>query len=471
MASSILTRLYQAAPYWAQRMMMNAYALRVRRHRYGTPMEDALEQMLRHDHWSELERMDYQMRRLKAVVHRAYASSDYYREVMDSEGVHPEDIRSLSDLTRLPLLTKEIIREQGQRLLTSTASPRGALHGHTSGTTGSPLSLWYDRGTCIVNNAADARQKAWAGMKPSDWIGLLLGRVVVPTSRRHPPFWQVNYVLGQVWFSAFHMDQENLDLYEQEVRRRGLRYLEGYPSTLYILARHLVRSGRTISMEAIFSSSETLHDVQREIIEEAFEAPLYDFYGQAERVIFATECEHHTGKHLAEDYGITEIVDESGRPVPDGEEGYLVGTSLHNEYMPMIRYRMSDVSAIIAEPCPCGRTSRRIRSVTTKAEDIVVTPEGRLVSPSVLTHPFKPFDQLLESQIIQERRDHLTVKLVPSSDFTGEHERQLLKGLRERVGKDVEIDVEVVDRIPREASGKFRWVISKVSPDLQMRWD
>ena len=139
--------------------------------------------------------------------------------------------------------------------------------------------------------------------------------------------------------------------------------------------------------------------------------------------------------------------------------------------MPMIRYRTADVSAISTDACSCGRSLRRIRTVTTKAEDIVVTPDGRMVSPSVLTHPFKPLDQIVKSQIVQDRLDHLIVKLVPSAEFTPEEERSLVRSLRERLGPGMTIDVRLVDDIPREPSGKYRWVISHVDHSCAVPWE
>lgn len=223
-------------------------------------------------------------------------------------------------------------------------------------------------------------------------------------------------------------------------------------------------------MKAVFTSSETLHDTQRQAIEAAFHAPIFDFYGHAERVIFAAECHVHDGKHLAEDFGFVEIVDDRGEPVPEGEHGYLVGTSLHNRAMPMIRYRTGDVSRIIPGDCPCGRTHRRIVSVTTKAEDIVLTPDGRLISPSILTHPFKPFHGLRASQIIQESVDRIRVRLVPSESFDEPDREKLRLALEERLGPGMSIEFEIVDEIPREASGKFRWVISRIPHAARFEW-
>src|SRR5437879_12548261 len=114
---------------------------------------------------------------------------------------------------------------------------------------------------CIANNVADWRQKRWGGMGRRDWCGMLLGRVVVPIATRRPPFWRANYLHRQLWFSSFHMSESNLGAYVREMRRRRLQFLEGYPSTLYILASYLQRRGERLPLRAVFSSSRTLHAV------------------------------------------------------------------------------------------------------------------------------------------------------------------------------------------------------------------
>ncbi len=355
--------------------------------------------------------------------------------------------------------------------MTSRRPQRGWLHGHTSGTTGSPLGIWYDRWTCIMTNAVDRRQKIWGGMREEDWVGLFLGRIVVPPLHDDGRYWRVNHVQRQVWFSSFHMSDDRLPAYVSEIRRRGLRFLEGYPSTLYILARYLLDRGERLGMQAVFTSSETLHEVQKEAIRGAFECEIFDFYGHAERTIYAGDCEVHEGRHIAEEYGFVEVVDATGQPVAPGETGYLVGTSLHNTAMPMIRYRTGDLSRIEEGTCACGRTSRRIAAVTTKAEDIVVTLDGRMISPSILTHPFKPLHGLVKSQIVQETDDLVRVRLVSGSHFDQDDRATLTAALEERLGPGMTVVIDEVDDIPNEASGKFRWVISKVDHTRRFKWD
>jgi phenylacetate-CoA ligase len=228
----------------------------------------------------------------------------------------------------------------------------------------------------------------------------------------------------------------------------------------------LLKNGLKFPLKAVFTSSETLLPSQREVIEEAFQCKVFDFLGMAERVVFATECQAHNGYHINSDYALNEIVDSDGKPVSDGQVGYIVGTSLRNFGMPFIRYLTSDVSSIIKEPCSCGRLLPRLAPVTTKDEDLIITPEGRIIASSVLTHPFKPLKTIIESQIIQESVDELVVKIVKAANFMPSEGEQLVSGLRERLGNGIKIRLEFVDTIPRTAAGKLRWVISKVRPPL-----
>jgi len=465
---SFTDRVYRGSPAWAQVLLLNAYAWRLKRERFGAEFRALLAAWEDSQWWSSERIREQQDERLRLIVQIAADRVPFYGRRWAEHGVRISQIQGASDLPQLPTITKADIRGAGDDLLSES---RGQLtHGHTSGTTGSPLSLWYDRPMVIASNAADWRQKRWAGLELGDWCALFLGRVIVPVDAKRPPFWRANSVQKQLWCSSFHLDEATLPLYVAEIRRRGIQFLEGYPSTLFIVARHLLRRGDRLRVRAVFTSSETLHAAQRDALTAAFECPVFDFYGHAERVIFAGECDRHGGKHLFDEYGVTEIVDDSGAEVPDGMPGMLTGTTLWNRGMPLIRYRTGDLSIRNSERCPCGRGLGRLADVATKAEDIVVTPDGRYVSPSVLTHPFKPFDQLLKSQIIQDAPDHVLVKLVPSADFSDDHRRELEAGLQLRLGQAMKVETQIVDEIPSEPSGKFRWVICRVPHACTVDW-
>ena len=189
---------------------------------------------------------------------------------------------------------------------------------------------------------------------------------------------------------------------------------------------------------------------------------MFDYYALAERTVFATECERHEGHHLCMEYGISEILDEKNEPLPKGKIGKLVGTSLHNFGMPLIRYVTNDMTALRDHACSCGRGLELMDDVTTKAEDTLTLKDGRLISPSVLTHPFKPMNSVEESQIIQKEHDRIVIKIVPRKDYTEADTAHLIREMKIRLGNEVRVEIEMVERLERSGSGKFRWVISEV---------
>ncbi len=454
--------IYDKAPYGVQNILLNLYALGIHRERYGKPFTLAFEE-LQQTQWFSPEKIHlYQAERLRSLVKHAYETVPFYQKRYDEHGVRPEDIKDLTDLSRLPILTREDVRTAGNTLISSRFSKRNLFHGHTSGTTGSPLSCYWDKQTCVYNNATDWRQKLWAGVKYGDGIALFLGRTIVPTAKTHPPFWQHDRIHNMLWMSSFHLSEEHLPHHLSKLRQFHPVAIEGYPSTTYILARYLKNIGQTFPVKAVFTSSETLLPQQRTLIEESFQAPVFDFFGMAERVAFATQCAEVHEYHLNFEYAVNEIIDSNHNLVEPGQEGYLVGTSLLNFGMPFIRYKTSDITAINTERCTCGRHMPRFKGVTTKDEDIVVTPEGKLISSSVLTHPFKPLDAVQESQIIQEKIDFLRIKIVRGENYSEADSAHLISALQERVGSRMHIKLEFVENIPRTKSGKFRWVISKI---------
>ena len=466
----MLQDIYNHSPYYIQRLLLNLFAAKVHKQRYGQQFKKVLSELDKTQHYSEDQIIEYQTRKFIDIVTHAYQTAPYYKQLFNSHGIKPSDIQSLDDAKKIPLLTKDDIKCNFNDLISTSYKRNELAMGGTSGTTGTPLKVLWDKNTCIYTNAVDWRQKAWGGVHYGDRIAQLLGRPIVSVKRNKKPFWQTDHIHNQLWMSSFHLNDENLIHYIAKLSAYKPAAIEGYPSTLYILAEYMNRNNIVIPMKAAFSSSETLLPFQHEAITRAFACELFDFYGLAERVVFATECEFHDGKHLNFEYGFTEIVDHDGDPVSHGDKGYLVSTSLQNYGMPIIRYKTTDITRFKPGTCRCGRHMPKIENITTKAEDIVVTPSGKMISASILTHPFKMVNGINKSQIIQEQPNSITLKLVTDSRYNNNEEKSLLDNFRYRVGDDVDITIEQVSDIARTKSGKYRWVISKV-PKGQLNKD
>ncbi len=460
-----LIKIYNNSPVFLQNILLTSYSTVLDRKRYGGNF-DFYRKFLDKTQWyTKKELEEYQYTQLKKLIKHAYETVPYYRRIFKKYKLKPTDIKSLADLPKLPVLTRNDVKNNTQQLISTAFKPSQLTYGHTSGTTGSPLQLYYDSAKVNVSYAALDRQYQWAGGHLSrfgDRIAVARGNVIVPLSQRKPPFWRQNHLHNQLLLSSFHLSKKNLPYYFEKLEDFQPKIIDGYPSTLYILAKYLKNNSKKFPLKAVISASETLYDFQRKIIEESFQCKIFDYYTLAEWVVYATECEKHEGHHLNSEYGITEIVDKNNLPLPDGDTGKIVGTSLHNFGMPMIRYLTNDMTAIRKNQCSCGRGLPLMEDVTTKAEDTLTLKDGRLISPSVLTHPFKPLHSVEESQIIQKDYDRVVIKIVPRNDFSDADEHHLITELKARIGSETKINVVIVDSLPRTSSGKFRWVISEV---------
>lgn len=460
--NALLSALYERSPIAVQNAMISVYGRRLLRERMDPDFEATLAWLDETDRWPAERHAAYQRERLRHVVEHAWANVPFWRRTMEARGLRPADIATIDGLRKLPVLRREEVHRHFEEMRSRAARRRDLVLGHTSGTTGSPLEFWWDHRVCVWNNALEYHYRSWAGARFGDLTATLLGNVIVPLRQRRPPFWRFCEPWKRVFFSSFHLEPGHLPSYVAELRALGRVWLEAYPSTAYVLAQFLEETDDELELAGVLLSSETLTPAVREVIERRFRARAWDSYSMSERVIFAGECELHSGQHLFPAFGIVEVLDENDEPVPPGRVGRLVATGLQNLAMPLLRYDTGDVGGFDIEPCACGRTYPKLLPIMTKAEDIVVTPEGRYVSSSVLTHPFKPMVNIVKSQLVQPEVGRLTVRIVRRPSYTERDSRVLVEGLRQRLGPRIRIDLEFVDDIARSARGKYRWVVSRV---------
>lgn len=464
--NSALERLYARSPRFLQTLMGYAYGYALHKLRYGKTYNATLREIKPSEWYGKDQLIDLQTRLLKNLIAHAYRYVPYYRETLDGLSIKPEDITSLDDLKKLPILEKSEVKKEPLRFVAQCFDVDELTVNHTSGTTGTPLDLYFDNNSIQRNWAFyEARVRNWAGVTVRDRKAMFGGRVIVPKERRRRPFWLYNPAERQLYFSSYHLNPDFLPYYVDELDEFKPKFLVGYTSSIYVIAKFIKENHIRISNppKSVLVTSETLFEAQRETIEDTFGCKVYDGYGGGERVALITECAQGS-LHMSPEYGIVEFLDQAGNPVKAGEAGEMVCTGLINWAMPLIRYRVGDMAVPSDKPCSCGRAFPVVDKIVGRVDDILVTPDGGWVGR--LDPVFKGLHGVREAQIIQEWITEVRVLVVPESDFSFEVKSLLVQNLKGRLGQRVRVRVEIVDAIPRTSSGKFRSVISKVSDPL-----
>jgi phenylacetate-CoA ligase len=454
---------YCRSPIFIQNAAVSAFGAARRAIRNGRAFRSALDELLKSQWYSAGELEELQREKLSLLIRHCYERVPYYRSLMKELGLTPQDVRSPADLAKLPYLTKETLRTRADEFIAEGLRKSSLYVGETSGTTGTPLTLYRDKDNVILEQASIWRHWRIAGLDMWEPRATLRGDPVVPVAQMRPPYWRTNPAENQLIMSSFHLSRSTAKDFAAVLRDFGPRALQAYPSSVYFLAREMLDLGEKASIDYIFTGSEPVYPGQRETIEEVLEGRVFDFYGVAERVAFAMECPEHRGLHVAPEYGIVELAD----PLEPHAEGLyeIVGTGLNNLAMPLIRFRTGDLTTRLdTEPCPCGRNMPIIAAIETRAGDMIITPEGRHITYSGLTHSFMGLANIKRSQLVQETVDRLKVRVVPGATFSSTDRDKLIAGLRAYLGEAIRIDLELVEDIPREPSGKYRWVVSRVNP-------
>ncbi len=457
-----LLDLYHRLPYGGRCLAASLNGFYLRWSRYGAVTSRLVGEAVERERWDGRRWQQFHQAALTALLQRAVARVPYYRRYW-----RRRPRRDWIDLCNWPILTKETVRRDPRAFLADDCRPWQMHSVHTSGSTGTPLSLWRSRSATMRWYALfEARARAWNAVSRHDPWAILGGQLVAPIERRRAPFWVWNAGLKQLYLSSYHLAPANAAAYLEAMVRHRIRYLLGYPSAMAALAQLAEEQQLAAPRLAVaLTNAEPLYPRQRRAIESAFGCPVRETYGAAEVACSASECPHGN-LHLWPEVGHLEVV-TAGRdePLPPGETGRLIVTGLLNADMPLIRYEIGDRGSLapVAAECACGRRLPILAAVEGRDDDVVVTPDGRRVGR--LDPVFKADLPIREAQIVQESRTRVTLRLVPAPGYGPEVAAELEGAMRHRLGPEMEIAVEEMEQLPRGAGGKLRAVVSRISEE------
>ncbi|RII27482.1 MAG: capsule biosynthesis protein CapK [Geobacter sp.] len=417
---------------------------------------------IEHMHCLPIEKArEEQLQRLRTIVRHAYAQSDYYHERFDESGITPDKIEKLSDLQYLPLLTKDDIRANKERMTAHNIPKTNLVQKKTSGSTGVSVELYMDKDSGEWKRAVTIVYDRWAGWDIGERVGAIWGN---PECYQNWRMYLRNMLLTRhCYLDTLKMDEQSMLFYHSTLLKKKPTILFGHAHSLFLFARFMEQKGLSdIKPKGIISTCMVLHEFERETIERVFGCRVTNRYGCEEVSLIACECTEGN-MHINCDTLIVEFIRDD-KPVPAGEPGSIVVTDLTNYGMPMIRYKVGDVGILSATTsCACGCTYPIIESLEGRVADYVVTPNGSYISGISLTENFAMYlPGVKQMQIVQERIDFLVFRIVKGELFTEQTVQTVNHLAHERFGDQMNWQIEYADSIQSEKSGKYRFCISKL---------
>lgn len=402
-----------------------------------------------------------QLKRLRSVVQHAFQQTDYYHDRLVEAGISPDCIKTLSDLQRLPLLTKEDIRFNKLRMVSRLTEVNKLIPGKTSGSTGISLEFFQDEGSQQWKRGATVAYDRWSGWDMGERVGAIWGN---PECYQNWRLYLRNILRNRhIYLDTLKMDEQSMLLYHSTLMKKKPAILFGHAHSLFLFARFMEQKGLSgIYPRGIISTCMVLHDFERQCIERVFGCRVTNRYGCEEVSLIACECPEGN-MHLNCDSLIVEFI-RNGKPVSPGEPGAIVVTDLTNYGMPFIRYKVGDVGVPSAKTsCTCGCTYPILESLEGRVADYVVTPDGNFISGISLTENFAMrLPGVKQMQIVQERIDYLIFRIVKGESFETQTERDIYGLARERFGDGMDCNIEYCESIQSETSGKYRFCVSKI---------
>ena len=405
--------------------------------------------------WDRARLVDLQNRRLQETLRAAYRETRFYGDLYEGADIDLRDIQAVSDLPKLPIVTKDLLREAS--IDSFNRKPKGRVHAlHTSGSTGKPLKVVVDEETMSISRALMMLRATFSGWRPGEsylQTGVSPKRGLVKAVK--------DWLLRVTYVSAFDLSDRALDRCLDIIERQSHRYVMGYAASLYMLASRAREVGFNWQLRGAVSWGDNLFPHYRSTIEQQFRCRVTDTYGCGEGIQVSAQCEHGA-YHIFMPHVVVEYV-RDGQPVAPGELGEVLLTRLNPGVMPLIRYSIGDVArGDTSTSCPCGRGLATMRSIEGRSTDIVVTPCGNRLIVHFFTGIFEYAKSISTFQVLQSERDSITVKVVPRGQFDSQEWAGICDEIREKGGGDLKINLELVDEIPLTASNKRRFVISTV---------
>lgn len=402
-----------------------------------------------------------QEKQLKNIIHFAYVNVPYYEKLFNKANIKPDEIKTIKDLEKIPILTKEIIKKNWEEFIPKNIDKIKHINGSTGGSTGKPLKYRmslsdYERSVALLY-----RGWGFGGYKLGDKVAVIGGSSLVPKSESKIKKNIQDFFLNFRHYSSFEMSEKNLKIYFNKINKWKPYFLRGYASSIYLFAQFIQNNKLKLKFQpkAIFTTAEKLFYQQRKIIEQTFNTKVFDNYGLNDGGISAYECKNHKGMHIDTERSILEIIDDNNKQILN-KEGKILATSLYNYALPFIRYETGDMGIVSNKNCGCKRSSLVLKKISGRVTDFLKINNIIIGSP-VLTVLMGKFD-IKQYQIIQNKPKSIVIKIVTGKNYNKLKDEQFIKeSLYSHVGT-FKLIFEYKKHILTTGDQKYKFIINNL---------
>jgi phenylacetate-CoA ligase len=421
----------------------------------GTYLFEKLELIESYESKSRKEIQKYQLKALRNLLRTAYNYVPFYREAYKEAKVSPRDLKKLSDLSKFPVVTKELIRNRYKEMINDNYNINKLKCTYSSGSTGEPKIFYYDNETYGWRLASKYCGWKRAGFKFGEkWLRISM-------AERNTLFYKIfNFFSRCMYFSLTDFDKDKCERIRQRIEKERPKMIYSYSSSLYVLADYLNKQGKSYDfVESIIVQGDMVFPKYREVIEKVFNTKCIDTYG-GDGIVISGQCKE--GNYHIQDLGvIVEFVDEKFKKVPDGEMGRILVTDLHNKVMPLIRYEIADLGIKKKGECKCGSSFSMMSQLLGRDTDVIRLSNGVSLIVHHFTYVMEYFPQILQFQVKEIEKDKLLIYLKVTEDFKREIEDEVATKLKYFHKGGAKVTFKIVKDIPLERSNKRRLVISR----------
>jgi phenylacetate-CoA ligase len=448
-------------PYIIKKPIINTYNSLPDTIKYGRTFNSTHKFLKSSEWWSEKEHLEYQIKKIKEIVKYSYENVPYYTRLFNENNIKVEHIQDFNDLKKIPYLTKEIVRNNLDDLVSKKYSINKLQYVTTGGSTGLPMGFYQDKNR--------EREVEWA------FIANLWSRIGYDIKKRYkmviireniPRIGNYEYIGGNLILSSFNLVEGNMNNYIKRIVDYKPDFIQAYPSTISLLSKYIIKNNINISiksLKAIICASENLYDFQREQAKQAFNTRVYSFYGHTEHSCLAGECEKSKYYHLQSEYGFTELINENGfDALKEDEAGEIVCTGFNNQVVPFIRYRTGDIAINSNEKCHCQRNHKLIKKIEGRRQDYFIDKTFSEVTFTCADDAvWKVKEKIFLYQYVQNEPGKVVLYIQCKNAFTQEDKKCVIRDFK-KCYKKFDIELKFTEHIEKTKVGKFRYLVQNI---------